>query len=78
MEHSTIVQFSSPFLEQKYRAHNQNTNVFMDPTLGCSSQIKNRTPLRLGWVGSGGHVLDAQGLSRFLSQCPALQNFLFQ
>ena len=35
------------------------------------------TPLHLGWVGSGGHVLDARELSTFLSECPNLEKFSF-
>ncbi len=79
IENSIAVQFSSPFLEQKYKAYNKNTNVFMNQLwkIDLPKTKEIGTPLRLGWVGSGGHVLDARELSTFLSQCPALQKFKF-
>ena len=79
MKSSDGVQFSSPFLEQKYRNCNSKTIVFMNQLWDVSlpEQKRIHRPLRLGWVGSGGHVLDAEELSSFLQKCPSLKKFSF-
>ena len=79
MTFSDGVQFSSPFLQQKYRIYNSKTNVYMNQLweIPLPQQKEIKKPLRLGWVGSGGHVLDAKELAAFLQKCPSLKNYSF-
>ncbi len=79
MQYADGVQFSSPFLEKKYSSHNDNHHVFMNQLweVNLPDKKTKQDPLHLGWVGSGGHVLDAEELVSFLIQCSALENFTF-
>lgn len=74
------VQFSSPFLANKYAHLNPNQVVFMNqawevPTL--QPQPLNTKP-RIGWTASGGHFNDAQDLAKLLVQAKSADPALFE
>lgn len=68
---SGAVQFSSPFLEQKYRDLNPVHTVFPNqlPSVPGLKPAKKRKPA-LGWAGSIGHLDDAKRLAGILSRWP--------
>ena len=68
---SDAVQFSSPFLEQKYRDLNPTHTVFPNQLLSVPGlkPSKKRKPA-LGWAGSIGHFDDAKRLAGILSRWP--------
>ncbi|MEC7242835.1 MAG: hypothetical protein VXW32_16495 [Myxococcota bacterium] len=74
------LQFSSPFLQEKYGHLNDCHAVFMNQawtTPVLQSKPRNEQP-RIGWTASGGHLHDAMELARLfryaLDTHPSLQN----
>ncbi|MGB5338148.1 MAG: glycosyltransferase [Gammaproteobacteria bacterium] len=68
---SNAVQFSSPFLEQKYRDLNPAHAVFPNQLISIPAlkPVKKRQPV-LGWAGSIGHFDDARRIAGVLSRWP--------
>jgi len=68
---SNAIQFSSPFLDQKYRDLNPVHTVFPNQLLSVPGlkPPKKRKPT-LGWAGSIGHFDDAKRLAGILSRWP--------
>lgn len=73
------VQFSSPFLADKYAYLNPNQVVFMNQAWevpALPTPPKNAKP-RIGWTASGGHLDDAQALAQLLAQAKSANPALF-
>jgi len=68
---SDAVQFSSPFLQQKYQDLNPTHTVFPNQLISVPGlkPSKKRKPA-LGWAGSIGHFDDAKRLAGALSRWP--------
>ena len=74
------VQFSSPFLAEKYAYLNPNQVVFMNqawviPQLGPPPRNEKA---RIGWTASGGHLEDARELAQLLARAKQEDPALFE
>jgi glycosyltransferase involved in cell wall biosynthesis len=73
------VQFSSPFLAEKYGYLNAKQVVFMNQAWevpALSNRPENTRP-RIGWTASGGHLDDARALAQLLAQAKSANPGLF-
>lgn len=74
------VQFSSPFLSEKYAALNERRVVFMNQAweIPVLEPITHNERCKIGWTASAGHIVDASALGKLLAEAKRRDPGLFE